>query len=157
MTSNLYTDCRRQVYNWYNRIIYSLEILSHWLLLAVLKVFTAYLWVFQELFPVKFKKLLLANVALSCPSNVISTLINTILDVFTARKIFRKVLFLTGSVLCTLSLEWLNWSQPNFHTKWRGGMTQILLKMGIAGLTIWRPSWKMAFLIILCFLFMQNG
>ena len=39
-----------------------------------------------------------------------------------------------------LSLERLDRSQPNFHT--RGGLAQTLLKMGVVGLTVWKPSWK---------------
>ena len=42
----------------------------------------------------------------------------------------------------TPSLEQLDGSQPNFHTRWRGGLAQIVLKIGIVALTIWQPSWK---------------
>ena len=59
---------------------------------------------------------------------------------FTARKYFQKVLFLAASVFLmfagTLSLEWFNGSQPNFHTR-RGGMACTLFKIGVEGLTVW--------------------
>ena len=41
-----------------------------------------------------------------------------------------------------LSLVRLDGSQPNFDTRWRGGLAPTLLKMGIVGLTVWQPSWK---------------
>ena len=72
--------------------------------------------------------------------------------VFTARKeLFWKVLFCAASVFfffCfflmfagALSLERLDESQPNFHTRWRGGLAQTLFKMGVVALTAWLPSW----------------
>ena len=44
-----------------------------------------------------------------------------------------------------LSLERLSGSQPNFHTRWRGGLVQTLLEMGIVSLIVWQPSWKSTF------------
>ena len=38
-------------------------------------------------------------------------------------------------VVCALSLEWIDGSQPNFHTRWRSGLAQTLRKMGVVGLT----------------------
>ena len=76
-------------------------------------------------------------------------------SIFTARKyLFRKVLFCAASVFSfffffmfagTLSLERLDRSQPNFHTRWRGGLAQTLFKMGVIAWAVWQPSWKTLF------------
>ena len=39
-----------------------------------------------------------------------------------------------------LSLERLDGSQLNYHTRWRGELAQTLLKMVVIALTIWQPS-----------------
>ena len=62
-------------------------------------------------------------------------------QVITAPKVlFRKVLFCAVSVFFllffkmfegALSLEWLDRSQPNFHTRWMGGLAQTLLKIAV--------------------------
>ena len=64
-------------------------------------------------------------------------------------KLFQKVLFSAVSFFffffmfaSTLSLQRLDRSQPNFYTRWRGGLAQTLLKMGFVALTVWQPSWK---------------
>ena len=44
----------------------------------------------------------------------------------------------------TLSLERLDGSQPNFHTRWWGGLPPTLLKMGVIASAVWQPSWKNA-------------
>ena len=53
-------------------------------------------------------------------------------------------LYSAPTLVDALSLEWLNGSQPNFKTRWRGGMARTLLKMGDVSLTVWQLSWKMA-------------
>ena len=52
-----------------------------------------------------------------------------------------------ASVFCALfmfagalSADQLDGAQPNFHTRWRGGLVQTPLKMGVVGLTVWQPS-----------------
>ena len=76
------------------------------------------------------------------------------LKFITAQKIFfRKVLFCAASVFflmfaSALSLERLDGSQPNFHTKWRGGLVRTVLKMGVVGLTVWQPTWKNTVLLL---------
>ena len=48
-----------------------------------------------------------------------------------------------------LSLEWLDGSQPNFHTRWRGGLARTLLKMGVISLTVSQPSLRTSFQTIM--------
>ena len=57
-------------------------------------------------------------------------------QIFSEGIVFGCVCFLM--VVDALSLEWLNGSQPNFNTRWRGGIAQTLLKMGDVGLTVWQ-------------------
>ena len=45
----------------------------------------------------------------------------------------------------TLSLKRLDGSQPNFHTRWMGGLARTLLKMGVIAWAVWQPSWKTLF------------
>ena len=61
---------------------------------------------------------------------------------FYCPKNFLEGIVLAASVFLNHRKQQPNGSQANFNTRWRGGMTQTLLKRSIIRHSVCLPSWK---------------